>query len=137
MVHDQRRRVWEGLAFERVCLQHSRQIKAALGIAGVGTSESSWRCVSCDPDVRGAQIDLVIERGDRVVNLCEMKFAFEKFAIDTAYAVSLREKIGAFRRETGTRGNCHLTFVTTYGLRKNGQSGMVQSEVTLDDLFRD
>lgn len=136
MVHDQRRRVWEGLAFERVCLQHSRQIKAALGIAGVETSESSWRCVSCDPDVRGAQIDLVIERGDRVVNLCEMKFASEKFAIDAAYAASLREKIGAFRRETGTRGNCHLTFVTTYGLRKNGQSGMVQSEVTLDDLFK-
>ena len=137
MVHDQRRRVWEGLAFERVCLQHSRQIKAALGIAGVETSESSWRCVSCDPDVRGAQIDLVIERGDRVVNLCEMKFASEKFAIDAAYAASLREKIGAFRRETGTRGNCHLTFVTTYGLRKNGPSGMVQSEVTLDDLFKD
>ena len=137
MVHDQRRKVWEGLAFERVCLQHSRQIKAALGIAGVETSESSWRCVSCDPDVRGAQIDLVIERGDRVVNLCEMKFASEKFVIDAAYAASLREKIGAFRRETGTRGNCHLTFVTTYGLRKNGPSGMVQSEVTLDDLFKD
>ena len=137
MVHDQRRTTWEGLAFERVCLQHSRQIKAALGIAGVETSESSWRCVSCDPDVRGAQIDLVIERGDRVVNLCEMKFASEKFAIDAAYAANLREKIGAFRRETGTRGNCHLTFVTTYGLRKNSHSSMVQSEVTLDDLFKD
>ena len=103
----------------------------------IGRKKTSWRCVSCDPDVRGAQIDLVIERGDRVVNLCEMKFASEKFVIDAAYAASLREKIGAFRRETGTRGNCHLTFVTTYGLRKNGQSGMVQSEVTLDDLFKD
>ncbi len=79
----------------------------------------------------------VIERGDRVVNLCEMKFASEKFAIDAEYASRLREKIGAFRRETGMRGNCHLTFVTTYGLRRNCHSGMVQSEVTLDDLFRD
>lgn len=137
MVHDQRRVAWEGLAFERVCLLHSRQIKAALGISGVETSESSWRCVSRDPDVRGAQIDLVIERGDRVVNLCEMKFASEKYAIDAAYAAKLREKVGAFRRESGTRGNCHLTFVTTYGLRRNGNSGVVQSEVTLDDLFKD
>lgn len=137
MAHDQRRVAWEGLAFERVCLLHSRQIKAALGIAGVETSESSWRCVSRDPDVRGAQIDLVIERGDRVVNLCEMKFASEKYAIDAAYAANLREKVGAFRRESGTRGNCHLTFVTTYGLRRNGNSGVVQSEVTLDDLFKD
>ena len=137
MAHDQRRVAWEGLAFERVCLLHSRQIKAALGISGVETSESSWRCVSRDPDVRGAQIDLVIERGDRVVNLCEMKFASEKYAIDAAYAANLREKVGAFRRESGTRGNCHLTFVTTYGLRRNGNSGVVQSEVTLDDLFKD
>ena len=119
------------------CLQHSRQIKVALGISGVETSESAWRCVSRDPDVRGAQIDLVIERGDRVVNLCEMKFASEKFAIDAEYASRLREKIGAFRRETSMRGNCHLTFVTTFGLRRNSHSGMVQSEVTLDDLFRD
>jgi hypothetical protein len=137
MVHDQRRRTWEGLSFERVCLQHSRQIKAALGISGVETSESSWRCVSDDPDVRGAQIDLVIERGDRVVNLCEIKFASEKFAIDADYAVRLREKVGAFKRETGTRDNCHLTFVTTYGLRRNSHCGIVQSEVTLDDLFRE
>ena len=137
MVHDQRRRTWEGLSFERVCLQHSRQIKAALGISGVETNESSWRCVSDDPDIRGAQIDLVIERGDRVINLCEMKFASEKFTIDVDYAARLREKVGAFKRETGTRDNCHLTFVTTYGLRRNSHCGMVQSEVTLDDLFRD
>ena len=101
------------------------------------SAESAWRCASRDPDVRGAQIDLVIKRGDRVVNLCEMKFASEKFGIDAEYASRLREKVGAFRRETGVRGNCHLTFVTTYGLRRNAYSGIVQSEVTLDDLFRE
>lgn len=135
LARDARRTTWEGLAFERVCLQHTAQIKAALGIAGVETDESAWRCVSRDPDVKGAQIDLVIRRADRVVNLCEMKFCSEKFAIDAVYAEKLREKIGAFKRETGTRGNCHLTFVTTYGLRRNPHSSMVQSEVTLDDLF--
>ena len=79
---------------------------------------------------------LVIERGDRVVNLCEMKFASDKFAIGADYAARLREKVGAFKRETGTHGNCHLTFVTTYGLRRNIHCGIVQSGVTLDDLFR-
>ncbi len=136
MARDARRMTWEGLAFERVCLQHSEQIKAALGISGVETSESAWRCVSRDPDIQGAQIDLVIERADRVVNLCEMKFSSEQFAITADYAAKLREKVGAFKRETGTRANCHLTFVTTYGLRRNANSAMVQSEVTMDDLFR-
>ena len=136
MTHDRIRVAWEGLAFERVCLQHSRQIKAALGISGVETKESAWRCASRDPDIRGAQIDLVIERADRVTNLCEMKFANEAFAIDAEYAAKLREKVGAFKRETGTRSNCHLTFVTTFGLRRNKYSSIVQSEVTLDDLFR-
>lgn len=137
MIHDRSRVTWEGLAFERVCLLHARQIKAALGISGVETKESAWRCVSRDPDVKGAQIDLVIERADRVVNLCEMKFASEKFAIDAEYAAKLREKAGAFKRETKTRGNCHITFVTTFGLRRNQYSSIVQSEVTLDDLFQE
>ncbi|MBP5545505.1 MAG: ATP-binding protein [Kiritimatiellae bacterium] len=136
MLHDSRRTAWEGLAFERVCLRHSAQIKAALGISGIETKESAWRCSSRDPDVKGAQIDLVIERADRVVNLCEMKFCSEQFSIDAGYAASLREKVGAFKRETGTRANCHLTFVTTYGLRRNKYSSIAQSEVTLDDLFR-
>ena len=136
MVRSSGRTAWEGLAFERVCLQHSAQIKAALGISGVETDESAWRCSSRDSDVKGAQIDLVIRRADRVVNLCEMKFCSEQFSIDADYAGKLREKIGAFKRETGTRDNCHLTFVTTYGLRRNVHSAMVQSEVVLDDLFR-
>lgn len=137
MARDSRRLAWEGLAFERVCLQHSRQIKAALGIAGVETEESSWRCTSKDPDLKGAQIDLVIRRADRVVNLCEMKFCSERFAIDAEYAEKLREKAGAFKRETGTKDNCHITLVTTYGLRRNVHSSAIQSEVTLDDLFAD
>ena len=86
--------------------------------------------------MKGAQIDLVIERADRVVNLCEMKFCSEQFAIDAAYAARLREKVGAFKRETGTNSNCHVTFVTTYGLRRNAYSGIANSEVTMDDLFR-
>ena len=137
MSHDRRRVTWEGLAFERVCLLHSVQIKAALGVSGVETEESAWRSESRDPDLRGGQIDLVIRRADRVTNLCEMKFASEQFVIDAEYETRLREKIGAFKRETKTRDNCHLTMVTTYGVRRNLHSGIVQSEVTLDDLFKE
>lgn len=135
LANSQVRVVWEGLAFERVCLQHSRQIKRALGISGVATNESAWRSSPCADGDRGAQIDLVIERGDHVTNLCEMKFSSEEYSITSDESDSLRNKIAAFKRETGTRNACHLTFVTTYGLHKNKNSGLVQSQVTMDDLF--
>ena len=118
------------------CAGFHKRLPTCPSRAGVETVESEWRCVSHDPDVKGAQIDLVIERADRVVNLCEMKFCSEQFAIDAAYAARLREKVGAFKRETGTNSNCHVTFVTTYGLRRNAYSGIANSEVTMDDLFR-
>ncbi len=137
MVKDQRRIVWEGLAFELVCLLHSDQIKRKLGISGVATEESSWRFVSDDSRLRGAQIDLVIRRGDRVTNLCEIKYSADEYEISPDEAVRLREKVAAFARETGTNDTCHLTFVTTYGLKRTRASCVVQSEVTLDDLFEE
>ncbi len=72
-----------------------------------------------------------------MTNICEMKFASGEYEIDAEEALALRNKISAFVRETGTRNACHLTFVTTYGVRANKHSGIVQSQVTLDDLFRD
>jgi hypothetical protein len=74
-------RAWSGYAFEQVCLAHVRQIKEALGISGVLTDASSWIGRSGE---KGAQIDLVIDRGDRVINLCEIKFAKGPFEIDRA-----------------------------------------------------
>ena len=127
--------VWEGLAFERVCLQHSHQIKRALGVSGVLTNESEWRCRPSD-GTRGAQIDLVIERADHVVNLCEMKFSSGEYEVDANEAETLRNKVEAFRRYTHTTSACHLTFVTTYGVKRNRHSGIIQSQVTLDDLFQ-
>ena len=137
MVKDQKRIVWEALAFELVCLLHSEQIKWKLGISGVATEESSWRFVSDDPRVKGAQIDLVIRRGDHVTNLCEIKYSAGEYEIRDEEAVRLREKVAAFIRETGTNDTCHLTFVTTYGLKRTRASCVVQSEVTLDDLFKE
>ena len=127
---------WRGLAFERVCLLHIAQIKAALGISGVLTRVFSWRHVPDDVYPDGAQIDLLIERADRIVNVCEMKYSKEPFAITKAYDDKLRSKIGTFSAIAAGRCGVHLTMVTSSGLVHNAYWNNVQSEVTLADLFK-
>ena len=126
---------WRGLAFERICFWHIRQIKNALGVSGVLTQVYCWRHVADDVYPVGAQIDMLIERADHVVNICEMKFSAQPFSIDKNYLERLKTKMGAFRQVTKTRSAIHLTFVTESGLLHNKYSGIVQSEVTLEDLF--
>ena len=127
------RNSWEGIAFERVCMWHQDTIKAALGISGVSAEISSWRSAARSG---GAQIDMLIDRADGVINVCEMKFWRGEFSIGDIYAKKLRDRMQLFKDETGTKKSVHLTFVTTYGIRRNENAGMVQSEVTLDDLFK-
>lgn len=124
---------WRGFAFENVCSLHTEQIKQALGISGVYTECSSWRSKR---SAQGAQIDLVIDRADHVINLCEMKFTADDFCIDKACDADLRHKLTAFIEETNCRSSVHLTLVTTYSLVRNEYSSRVQSVVTMDDLFR-
>jgi len=123
---------WAGYAFEILCLMHIPQIRRALGISGVLTEIYSWRSKFHDP---GAQIDLVIERGDQVVNLCEMKYASSEYTIDKAYDLNLRNKRSAFMAETRTRKAAQTTMITTYGLHKNAYQAGIPYEVKLDDLF--
>ena len=131
------RRAWTGLAFERVCLLHSEQIRDKLGITGVLTDECSWQCSSdLEKGIYGSQIDLVIDRKDRVVNLCEMKYSELDYTITKEYDRKLKEKISDFRKVTKTRSSIHLTMVTTYGLERNKYSGHVQAVVTAEDLFQ-
>jgi len=125
---------WRGYAFEQLCFKHIDQIKWALGIAGIAADTYSWRSRNSDP---GAQIDLVLSRADRIVNLCEIKFAKYEFEIKKDYAEKLRNKAFVFGNETGISATTHLTFITTYGVKRNAYSNMVQSEILLDDLFND
>ncbi|MDY0266943.1 MAG: hypothetical protein RBQ94_04780, partial [Methanimicrococcus sp.] len=128
-------RSWSGFAFEQVCISHTRQMKKKLGISGVLTNISAWRSKKSMP---GAQIDLIIDRKDDVINLCEMKYAGAGlFSINKKDSENLSQKKEAFISETGTKKAVHLTMVTTYGISKNMYSGMVQSEIILDDLFED
>ncbi len=132
MIENPKYRAWSGYAFEQVCLAHTEQIKKALGISGISTEESAWR--STQPK-DGAQIDLVIDRRDGVINLCEMKFSAEKFIIDKKYDTELRNKIGAFKSETHTRKTIFLTMVTTFGLKANTYSLNVPNDLKMDILF--
>jgi len=122
-------RTWAGYAFEQLCMQHLPQIKKELGISGIQSSESSWRGT-------GAQVDLLIDRKDQVINICEMKFSINQFTIDKKYAASLRNKIGLLKSETQTKKAVFLTMVTTYGINKNEHSiGLVNNDLTMDCLF--
>jgi hypothetical protein len=122
-------RAWAGNAFEQLCLAHIAQIQMALGIKGVQQDICSWR----DPT---AQIDLVIDRDDNIINLCEMKFWNSLFEVDKSTDRALRERASAFVADTKTRKGVHLTLVTTYGLAPNRHSNLFQSVVTLEDLLR-
>lgn len=127
-------RAWTGRAFELVCLWHVPQILHALGIWGVSVSARSWRSRRSDP---GAQIDLVLDRADNVVNLCEMKWVGSgtEYALDPDYAQELRRKAEVFSAETKTTKALHITLVTPGGVKRNKYAGAVQAVVTADDLF--
>ncbi len=126
---------WRGFAFERTCLAHIRQIKAALGISGVHTEAYSWRGEAADG--HGAQVDLLLDRRDGIVNVCEMKYSRKPYAIDKDEAERIQRRMEAFRARLGDDRSIHLTMITSNGLEHNMYSHEVHSEVTLDDLFRE
>ena len=122
-------RAWSGYAFEQVCLNHTRQIKNALGISGIRSEICSWS----NPN---AQIDLLINRNDNVINLCEMKYSLAPYEIKKQYYEKITERRELFRTVAKTNKALHLTFITTYPLAKNQYSGMVQQVITLKDIFQ-
>ncbi len=129
-------RAWSGYAFEGVCLKHAEALRRALGISGVETSESTWQRRPQDAGEQGAQIDLLIDRQDRCINLCEMKFCEGEFVVDKAYAQSLRNKREVFARATSTRKALFTTLVTTHGVRANRhRDAVVDRSVEVDSLL--
>jgi uncharacterized protein len=127
-------RSWGGVAFERVTLKHISQLKKAIGIAAVYTEEAAWRYLSAKS--KGAQIDLLIDRKDLVINICEMKYSESEFVIDKAYATELENKRTIFKQETRTKKSLFLTMVTTYGIKNNDYAiRLIQNSITMDSLF--
>ena len=131
------RRSWAGLTFEQLCKDHILQIKHKLGISGILSEESVWYTHGDEePGTQGTQIDLLIERRDRVINICEIKFSINEFVIDKNYDMVLRNKLDTFRRMTNCKKSVQTTMITTYGVKQGKYSGIIQSQITLDDLFR-
>ena len=123
---------WRGNAFEIVCLNHVPQMKAALGISGVATEEFSWQSKETTP---GAQIDLLLDRHDGIINLCEMKDTNEPFETDKTEYENIMHRLSAFQEETKPKKAIHITLVSANGLKRNKYSGVFQSIITGDDLF--
>ena len=126
---------WQGFSFETICALHLDQIKKKLGISGIATSTSTWRSLGNNEN-RGTQIDLVIERSDRIINLCEIKFSTEPYTITKDYEEKLRNRMALFKAETKTRKSVATTMVTTYGIVRGIHSGIVQNEIVMNDLFQ-
>ena len=130
-------RSWVGLAFENVCLAHIAEIKKSLDIAAVYSEESSWLHRGTK-DEQGAQIDLLIDRDDQIINICEIKFTENSFSITKAYARDLENKLSVFKENTKTKKTIFMTLLTSHGMKENDYSrNLIQSQVTLKDLFID
>ena len=124
---------WCGFAFEMLCLNHVSKIKDALKISGVQTSVYSWRTPKIAE--KGAQIDLVIARADRCVNICEMKFCRGEYVMTKAEREKLEHRVDSFINYTGTRNSIRVTLITCSGMQKNANSNIVQNLITLEDMF--
>ena len=132
---------WRGFSFELLCLLHLTQIKKKLGISGIATATSSWRYIpqkkkeENEKIEKGTQIDMLIDRGDRIINLCEMKFSINPYRITDSYEQTLRDRMNIFQEKTQTTKSLVYTFVTTFGIANGMGRSIVNSEVTMEDLF--
>ena len=128
---------WQGLAFEQVCFEHIRQIKWALGIGGVVTKIYSWQIGGDDEGRTGAQVDLVIDRADRNVNLCEMKFSTTKYAVNKEDDADWRHKQVRFMETSKPFKGAFMTLITPFGVKEGMYQFSAHNVLTLDDLFKE
>ena len=130
-------KIWCGYAFENTCFIHYRQIAKALGITAIFHEFSSFQFQGNDT-YNGIQIDLLIDRADGIINLCEVKFATADYKLTPNYKQTLRERADTFAAISKTRKSIFTTLITTYGLHNEAEHvDVLQNVLALDDLFRD
>jgi uncharacterized protein len=127
-------KIWCGYAFENVCIRHVDAIKTALGISGIYTEVSSYWYKGDDTE-SGFQIDLLIDRADNAINICEMKFVNDDFRMTQSYSTQLRQRREAFRRVSKTKKMLFNTLITTYGLKNAENSAQIDHVLTIGKLF--
>ncbi|MEO6978017.1 MAG: ATP-binding protein, partial [Mucilaginibacter sp.] len=127
---------WSGIAFESICMKHIDQIKNAIGIKNVYSEVSAWRHQPKAGNEQGTQIDILINRADKCINICEIKFASDAFEVTKSYAKELDSKLKIFQAQTKTKKALFITMVTTYGIKnQNSYPGLIQNEIAMDVLF--
>ena len=124
---------WWGLAFENLCLNHTEQIKRALGVSGVRSTCSAWEVRGGERG--GAQVDLLLQRADNVVNACECKFYGGEFAVDRDYYQTLLSRRELLAESLSRKTSVQPTLITTFGLKRNQYGWAFANVITLDDLF--
>lgn len=134
IIDNQSRRSWTGIAFEQVCLLHVQQIKQALGISGVQTDVCSWFYPG-DEYTPGAQIDMLIQRRDKVINICEMKYSGSDYAVTTSEYKKIQTRRSTFAQISKATEALHLTLITPWGLKNNANSNIVNQTITMTHLF--
>lgn len=135
--HSQSYKSWAGYTFENICMTHILQIKKALGIANVSTSTSSFFARPKD-GLEGTQIDLLIDRSDNIIHLCEMKFLADELLMDKKMADNLKNKRTIFNYHTKNKKHIFNTFITTYGHKPNSYSQQfIDQSLTMDVLFEE
>ena len=135
MSNDSQYLAWSGYAYENICLLHTAQILKKLGLTGTFTQVSSW-FFKGNKEIPGAQIDLLIDRKDGMINLCEAKFSNKEYVINKDYVAKLRRKRTVFEQVTNTKKTVVTTLISTYPAIQNGYYlEEVDSEVGMEDLF--
>jgi len=136
-IDDPARRAWTGYAFEQLCFNHIPQIKESLGIRGILSNVCSWyRKAEKEKGSKGRQIDMLIERRDQVINVCEAKFSISPYIVTGEYLNEMYDRMDDFRKSVKTTAALHLTVIASSGITDNEYSAQVQNVITLNDLFK-
>lgn len=126
---------WSGYAFENVCFKHLMQIKKSLGIEGVFTEFYAFQSVG-NKTISGAQIDLLIDRNDGIINLCEIKFCDKKFVLTKSEMLKIQHRIDVFTQVTRTQKTIFPTLITAFEAASNEHfTGFIQQGLSLKDLI--
>ena len=123
-------------SFERVCLAHIQEIKQTLGIDGIKTEHYSWHGINPE-DQQRAQIDIIIERADRMINVCEAKYSEKTYVLNKEEYDKYMSRIGLFKKQTAFSGGIIPTFITANGLHRNAYSEHIPTQITIDDIFEE
>jgi len=137
LAQSQKWKSWSGYAFENICFKHILQLKKAIGISNVFSEIASYTYKAKNSDTDGTQIDLLIDRNDGIINVCEAKFYDKPFVVSKEYATKLRNKISVFQDNTKSNKIIFPTIISAFGIQENEHSiGLIQQEIKLEDLFQ-